>query len=169
MRNQHPSLGSITLGSPWFWRAIMIFLSAVLSSGCSPATLETLPCDTQALEERSESLYSEGKFEALFREMVRCADEGMPEAQFAAGMLAAADGAEEITGQAREELDSQAVEWIRAAALSGHVEAAGVLADAYENGWLGLPKNSKTAQCLRLGVGDGAELQECLAPPEAGK
>jgi len=123
---------------------------------------EPLPCGSPELEEHAEKLFAAGDYAAVYEEMLRCAKEGEPEAQFAVGLLIEANDEGMMVDLPKEEREQLAVRWFRKAAAVGHEGALGTLADSYENGWLGLPQDEEHARCWRSAIQEPGKIQECL-------
>lgn len=90
------------------------------------------------------------------------AQHGDADAEFSVGILALQGVGLGKKNPSDEECEAKALEWIKKAAEHGNDEAIMYVADAYQNGWSGLPKNAELAACWRETLEEKTKIVRCL-------
>lgn len=133
--------------------------------GCGHRSRVETSCDEAAfarVSQRAEDFAAKGDFKAVLEIAVPCANAGLPDAEYGVAMIVGSDETGTITGLSAPQRDEEAIRWLSRAAVHGSKEAAGAIADCYENAWKGLPRDKSRMGCWR-GVELGTELlAKCL-------
>lgn len=101
------------------------------------------------MEVEAERLMEKGDFRGIVELSLPCAEEGDAEAQYGIAMLVGSDETGEIFGLDEEARNEESLRWLVRAAENGHLEAAGTIADSFENGWQGLEVSADRSSCWR--------------------
>jgi TPR repeat protein len=119
-------------------------------------------CDPKRAELEGERAAERLDFRGVYEAGLPCAEAGRRDFQFGIGYLIASGDAGEVLDLSEAERNLEALRWVRRAAAQFHEEAARMLADAHERGFMGLPPDPVLARCWSEVVEGIENPRECL-------